>query len=109
MAMSDLGTMAHLPGLFHRSGMLVRATLTPEGHGFDEHRRLVQSMLRRGHRVFTINYHSPSLTPGHTPYVRSEADRVHFLETLEQLADYFFKDLGAIPTTPYEIRALAEG
>ncbi len=107
LAMSDLGTAARLPGLFHRSGLLVRATLTPEGHGFDEHRRLVESMLHRGHRVFTINYHSPSLVPGQTPYVRTEADLARFMATLERLAAYFFNDLGAIPATPYDIRALA--
>ncbi len=109
LAMSDAGTLAHLPGLLTRTGLLVKATLTPEGHSFDEHRRLVQSMLRRGHRVFTINYHSPSLSPGHTPYVRSEADLARFMATLGRLAAYFFDELGAIPATPYDIRALAGG
>jgi hypothetical protein len=106
-AMSDLGTAVHLPGLLHRTGLLTRATLTPEGHGFAEHRRLIASMMRRGHRAFTINYHSPSLTPGQTPYVRTQVDLDRFMDTLKQLADYFFNDLGAIPVTPPELRAMA--
>jgi hypothetical protein len=64
-------------------------------------------MLRRGHRVFTITYHSPSLVPGHTPYVRSQRDLDLFLDRIKRLLALFFEELGAEPTTPLEVRELA--
>ncbi|OJY65140.1 MAG: hypothetical protein BGP12_04870 [Rhodospirillales bacterium 70-18] len=96
-----------LPGLASRLGVLERTTLTPEGVDFATQRRLVRGMLRQGHRVFTITYHSPSLAPGNTPYVRNRADLERFLANLRALMGYFFGELGARPTTPEELRALA--
>lgn len=98
---------ARLPGLFARLGLLERATLTPEGIGFDAHRRLVEAMLRQGHRVFTLTYHSTSLEPGHTPYVRNADELAHFLANMRSLLAWFFGPLGGRPTTPDEIRAMA--
>ena len=37
-------------------------------------RRLTRTLLNRGERIFTLSYHSPSLQPGNTPYVRNDRD-----------------------------------
>jgi hypothetical protein len=65
-------------------------------------------LLRKGHRVFSFAYHSPSLAPGNTPYVRTEADLRGFLNRIEQYLDFFFKEVGGRAATPFEVKALAE-
>jgi hypothetical protein len=106
MAETHWGRRLHLGGLLSKSGVLERATLTPEGVTFDEIARLVRSMRGRGHRLFTMTYHSPSLAPGHTPYVRTARDVTLFLDRIKRVMALFFEELGARPTTPEEVFAL---
>ena len=104
------GRKARLGGVLARLGLLQQATLTPEGTDFPTIRRLITAMLEQGHQVFSLTYHSPSLVPGHTPYVRTQADLHTLLDTLKRTLDFFFGQLGGRPTTPFEVRerALAE-
>lgn len=96
----------HLPGIFARLGLIERITLTPEGIGPDAHRRLTRALLGVGQLVFSFTYHSPSLKPGCTPYVRNEAELAAFLDRFERYFDFFFGELGGRAATPGEIRAL---
>ena len=105
---SPFGRRARLPGILSRLGLLERATLTPEGVDFPTQRRLVRAMLAQGHRVFTLSYHSPSLAVGHTPYVQSARDLAAFLDQLKRIMELFFEELGAEPTNPEAVMALAE-
>jgi len=102
---SGLGMTLHLPGIFSRLGLFERIRLTPEGHTFEELRRLTAAMLASGHRVFSFTYHSPSLEPGHTPYVRDRAQLERFLDCFDRYFDYFIHELGGRPATPGEIKA----
>jgi hypothetical protein len=97
---------AHLPGIFARLGLLERITLTPEGITIDEMKRLTRVLLARGHRVFTFSYHSSSLVPGNTPYVRSRADLECFVDSISAYLDFFFGETGGIAMTPSEFRAV---
>lgn len=101
------GRRARLGGVFARSRLLERATLTPEGVDFAANRRLIEALLRQGHRVFTMTYHSPSLAVGHTPYVRSSADLTAFLDNIRRILDFFFEQRGGSPTTAVEIQRQA--
>jgi glycosyltransferase involved in cell wall biosynthesis len=97
--------LAHLPGLFARLGLLERITLTPEGISLREMKRLSRHFLSRGNRVFSLNYHSSSLLPGNTPYVRTMADRDRFLAQIEAYLDVFFGEYGGVAMTPSELHA----
>jgi hypothetical protein len=97
----------HFPGLFARLRLLDRITLTPEGVTLSEQKRLVLAMLRRGHRVFHLTYHAPSLLPGNTPYVQTEADLRQFLDRISGFLEFFLGKLGGIPSTPFEIKEVA--
>lgn len=97
------GMRLHLPGILARLGVIERITLTPEGITHREHRRLTDSMLAAGHRVFSFTYHSPSLAPGNTPYVRSDAELGAFLDRFERYFDYFFGEIGGRTMTAQEI------
>jgi hypothetical protein len=88
--------------------LVERIILTPEGISFEEQRRLTRALLRQGHRVFSFAYHSPSLAPGNTPYVRTEADLGAFLKRIEQYLNFFFEEVGGRAATPFEVKALAE-
>ncbi len=67
-----------LPGLLARGRLLCRVPLTPEGTRLAEALEAVRIGLGEGQRVFSISYHSPSVVPGHTPYVRDAADLACF-------------------------------
>lgn len=108
LTMNERLKALHIPGVLARLGLVERITLTPEGISFAEQRRLTRALLRAGHRVFSFTYHSPSLAPGNTPYVRSDADLRAFLLRIEQYLDFFTGDLGGQAATPFEIKALAE-
>lgn len=97
----------HFPGLFARLRLLDRITLTPEGVTLNEQKRLARAMLHRGHRVFHLTYHAPSLLPGNTPYVHTEADLRQFLDRIAGFLEFFMGELGGIPSTPFEIKEAA--
>ena len=89
----------HLPGMLARAGLVARSRLTPEGTPAAEQCTLIEAMARRGHRLFSLTYHSPSLAPGNTPYVRDEADLARFLAAIEQVLTFFRDRLGGRFTT----------
>jgi hypothetical protein len=93
-----------LPALLGRTGALDRLRLSPEGMDFEQHRRLTEALLRRGTRVLTLSLHSPSLRPGYTPYVRSEADLDAFLDRCRRFFDWFLNERNGIAETPHGVR-----
>src|SRR4051794_40647814 len=97
----------HVPGILSHLRLLERIVLTPEGITFEEQRRLTRAMLRRGYRVFSFTYHSPSLAPGNTPYVRDAAQLESFLSRIDRFLEFFMGEVGGIPATPFEIKERA--
>jgi hypothetical protein len=99
---------AAFPALLRRAGLVERIKLTPEGIPLAEATRLVRALLARGQKVFALSYHSPSLTPGATPYVRSWDDLRAFLGWLDGFYRFFIDEIGGMPATPDEIHDLAK-
>lgn len=95
----------HLRGLLDRSRLLRQATLTPEGMELGLQLALLHNMVVGGQRVFVMHYHSPSLQPGNTPYVRSAADLDLFLQRIDKVCRYFFEELGGRPGDPAALLA----
>lgn len=93
-----------LRGVFARLRLLDRIPPTPEGVTPGELRRLARTLLRRGNRVFVFSYHSSSLLPGNTEYVRTPAELSRFLRTIEQFLEFFIGELGGTSLTPSELR-----
>ena len=90
-----------LPGVLARSSLLDRVRLTPEGISLPEAKRLTRSLLHRdGRRIFVLSYHSPSLEPGNTPYVRTTDDLKRFIDWIEAYLEFFFGELGGMAATP---------
>jgi hypothetical protein len=102
---SDAAKRLHIPGVLARLGLAERIRLSPEGHSVEEQCRLLATLAARGQTLFTLAYHSPSLSPGHSPYVRTEADLAAFLANLEAVLAYFRDGLGGGFTTLTRYRA----
>ena len=96
---SPAAARLRLPGLLARAGLVARSRLTPEGVSAEEQCRLIEALVRRGQRTLSLVYHSPSLEPGHTPYVRTEAELDAFLDTLERVLLFFRDRIGGRFTT----------
>ena len=104
---SPLGRWLKLPAVASRLGIVERIRLTPEGSTIDEAKRLTLDLMASGSRVFALSYHSPSLRPGNTPYVRDQKDLEAFLRWLEEYFEFFMSQVGGVSSTPLEIRNYA--
>ncbi|MEN3747885.1 polysaccharide deacetylase family protein [Sphingomonas sp. HF-S3] len=69
-----LGRVPHGRGVASRLGLYSRVSLTPEGMPLDEATEAVRVAVGEGLRLLNFAFHSPSLQPGNTPYVRDTAD-----------------------------------
>lgn len=88
------GMTLHLPGIAARLGLIERIRLSPEGQSLEDMKRLTRTALANGQRFFMLTYHSSSLLPGATQYVRDSADRRAFLSTLDGYIRFFLRDCG---------------
>ncbi|WP_254602840.1 polysaccharide deacetylase family protein [Sphingomonas bacterium] len=68
-----LGGIPHARGLFARAGLLSRIALTPEDMPIADALEAIEIAVGEGVRLLNLSFHSPSLVPGHTPYVRDAA------------------------------------
>ena len=64
----------HLNGFLSRSRLLSRVALTPEGIPVAEAERAVDRLVADRADIIAISFHSPSVEPGNTPYVRDDAE-----------------------------------
>ena len=93
-----------LGGIAARTRALERIRLTPEGCSLADMTRLTSSLADTGNQVFTLTYHSPSLVPGNTPYVRSHSDLESFLDAIAGICEYFRDELGGVFMSSAKIR-----
>ncbi|WBH16381.1 polysaccharide deacetylase family protein [Sphingomonas radiodurans] len=97
----------HGAGLLARSGLLSRVPLTPEGVPIEEACEAVRVAIGEGSRLLSFSFHSPSLVPGHTPYVRNAADRARFDRWWDVMLDLLDR-LGLAPATLGEVLDAAD-
>lgn len=102
---SATGMRLHAPGFAARLGLLERIRLTPEGPTATEMKRILRTLYAAGQRDFVLSYHSPSLVPGNTPYVRTTRDLDVFLANMKAVLAFFTEELGGVPSTLTEIHA----
>ncbi len=95
-----------LPGILSRLGALERLALSPEGFTLQHQKNLTKSLLARGSKVLTFAFHSPSMQPGQTPYVRSQEDLKKFLANCRQYFDFFLNEVGGATMGALELREL---
>ena len=82
----------HVPkgrGIFARARLLSRIALTPEDMPIAAALEAVAVAAGEGLRLLNLSFHSPSLAPGHTPYVRDAADLKRFHAWWTTMLDEF--------------------
>jgi len=108
--MSLFPTLQRLPmagALAARSHLLERIALTPEGTPLPAAMRAVDAALEQGLPLLVLSFHSPSLAPGNTPYVRTQADLDRLFDWLRGI--YAHLDArGVTPTTVRDTWAAAQ-
>ncbi|MGR6327771.1 polysaccharide deacetylase family protein [Sphingomonas sp. XXL09] len=73
------GRLPPVRGVVARAGLLQRVALTPEDMPIEAALEAVEVAAERDDlRLLTFSFHSPSLCPGHTPYVRNSTDLAVF-------------------------------
>jgi hypothetical protein len=96
------------PGILSRLGAVDRLMLSPEGFTPAEHIKLTRFLYNQGVRTFTWSFHSPSVVPGNTSYVRDDQELERFLGSFRQYFDFFFDELGGQASSPARLRTLME-
>lgn len=87
-----------------RFGLVARVALTPEDMPIEDVKRAIEWMLRDDIRYFSISFHSPSLAPGHTPYVRNSAELSQFYDWWDKILAF----LAARNIAPASVSEVAE-
>ncbi|MEA3064450.1 MAG: hypothetical protein QOJ27_889, partial [Sphingomonadales bacterium] len=93
-------------GLLSRTGLLDRVALTPEGVPLAEALAAARALIGDGVRWFSLSFHSPSVEPGHTPYVRTAGDLRTFHAWWDGMLDLFEAE-GIAPASIEETIAAA--
>jgi hypothetical protein len=94
-------------GALSRLGLLDRIALTPEGVDAKDAIRGIDRALEEGLPLLVMSFHSPSLDPGHTPYVRSEDDLDRFYGWWKKVLSHCARN-GIRPTDLGEIMQAVE-
>jgi hypothetical protein len=104
---AQIESLTTLRALLARSGMIERIPLTPEGCPADKACEGIDAALDCGIRLLSISFHSPSLQPGHTPYVRTPTDLVSFYGWFDIVLNHAAKR-GVSPANLDQILSAAE-
>lgn len=90
-----------------RLGLAERIALTPEGIPADKACAAIDIALRARLPLLNFSFHSPSLQPGNTPYVRTDADLEAFYRWWDVVLAHLARR-GVEPTTAAEMVASAD-
>ncbi|MBN8845205.1 MAG: polysaccharide deacetylase family protein [Sphingomonadales bacterium] len=96
----------HAGAALARLGLVERIALTPEGIPADRACRAIDIALDQRLPILNFSFHSPSLQPGNTPYVRSDSDLDRFYRWWDAVLDHLARR-GVVPTDTAGILALA--
>ncbi|HEX8063584.1 MAG TPA: polysaccharide deacetylase family protein [Allosphingosinicella sp.] len=94
-------------GILFRTGLLNRVPLTPEGVPLNEALDAARALIDDGLQWFSLSFHSPSVEPGHTPFVRTAEDLRTFHAWWDGMFD-FFERRGITPASIEETVAAAK-
>jgi hypothetical protein len=89
-------------GLLDVLGVLAKRWLSPEGNTGQGMIRLARALVRSGVGVLDLTFHSPSLLPGATPFVRDDEEKARLLDRMDRFLafchreGYEFTTVGAV-------------
>ncbi len=89
----------HVIGILSRLGILNHARLSPEQYAFHELKSLTRALVAAGIWALSFSFHSPTVKPACTPYVRDKADLDRFLGDCRDYFRFFRDELGGTFST----------
>ena len=87
--------------------LLERVALTPEGMPIAPTLMAIDALLDDGVELFNLSLHSPSLVPGHTPYVVDQGDLEWFWRWWDAVVNHFAR-AGVTAANPGDLIAAAD-
>jgi len=75
-------------GVLDVTGMLARRWLSPEISTDREMIQLARALVSSGARILDLTFHSSSLLPGATPFVRSQREKEEFVARIEAFLEF---------------------
>jgi hypothetical protein len=78
----------HLLGLLDRAGIVSLRWLSPEMSSLKDMIRLIRNAVSRRVRLLNFTFHSNSLLPGNSPFVRTDADLGVFLYCIHSVIEF---------------------
>ncbi len=78
----------HLLGVFEKMGIMNFRWLSPEVSSGADMIRLAERFIQKGHRYLTMSFHSTSLLPGKSPFVRDKQQLEIFLNRIERFLNF---------------------
>jgi hypothetical protein len=102
-----LGRLPKGRGVAARLNLLSRVALTPEDMPLKDAIQAVKVAAGEGLPLLNFSFHSPSVEPGHAPYVRTAEDLAAFHRWWDVILDLLLR-LGYHPATLAEVLAAAD-
>jgi len=99
----------HLIGLFERLKLMSFRWLSPELSTADDMIALARALLKRGCPTLNLSFHSTTLLPGKSPFVRTEKDLTTFLNNIATVLEFAVeRNIGftTLSTAPDSIKTL---
>jgi hypothetical protein len=87
-----------IAGVFDRLGIVKRIKLSPEQATSRQMQQLVRASIAEGNCALVLMFHSSSLLPGASPYVRSADDLERFYQSLRDIFG-FVRDVLKLETS----------
>lgn len=97
----------HFGGILSRCGAMTRIRLSPEGFHLEHLKACARALVAAGAGVLVFSFHSPSLVPGFTPYVRDREDLAEFLQRVDGFLRFCRTEIGGLFGTPGDVLAAA--
>ncbi|MHC4817340.1 MAG: polysaccharide deacetylase family protein [Planctomycetota bacterium] len=94
----------YVRGVLSRTNAFTWSVLSPEAVPLRELLRFTRYLHGRGRRLFVFDFHSPSIEPGHTPYIETEAERLRFLDHCRRYFEFFLTEMNGEATTPLQLK-----
>jgi len=78
----------HIIGILWRFGIFKKVILSPELVNSADMISCINACIKRGQRIIHTFFHSSSLLPGCSPYVKNKSDELLFYKNIEDVVNY---------------------
>lgn len=82
----------HLIGALDRLGLLNFRVLSPETSTFEDMIKLSKAIMNNGNRFINMTFHSTSLLPGMSPFVRNKKELELFLGKIDRYLEFMTRE-----------------